>query len=124
MTYRLDQLIERQAEFYLDFPLFVMGGIGTDFEYALEELRHKVGSRPFGPIMLFGDPAYWKEKITHRYQCNLKAGTIKGSEWVSNSFFCIQSAQQGLHIYQEFFTGKLKIGPDGPIYQEGFVIVD
>ncbi len=124
MTYRLDQLIERQAEFYLDFPLFVMGGIGTDFEYALEELRHKVGSRPFGPIILFGDPNYWKEKITHRYQCNLKAGTIKGSEWVSNSFFCIQSAQQGLRIYHDFFTEKLKIGPEGPIHQEGFVIVD
>jgi predicted Rossmann-fold nucleotide-binding protein len=121
MTYRLDQLIERQAEFYLDFPLFVMGGIGTDFELALEELRHKVGSRPFGPIILFGDPNYWKEKITHRFQCNLKSGTIKGSEWVSNSFFCIQSAEQGLHLYHDFFTRKINIGKDGPIYPNGFV---
>jgi predicted Rossmann-fold nucleotide-binding protein len=123
MTYRLDQLIERQAEFYLDFPLFVMGGIGTDFEYALEEVRHKVGSRPFGPIILFGPPEYWKEKITYRYQCNFKSGTIKGSEWVSNSFFCIQTAEQGRRIYKDFFTGKLKIGPDGPVYPDGFVTV-
>src|SRR5262249_12677128 len=61
MTYRLDQLVERQAEFFLDFPIFVMGGIGTDFEYSLEEVRHKVGSRPFGPIILFGEADYWKE---------------------------------------------------------------
>ena len=122
MTYRLDQLIERQAEFYLDFPIFVMGGIGTDFEFALEEVRHKVGGRPSGPIILFGDPQYWKEKITSRYQCNLKAGTIKGSEWVSNTFFVIQSADAGLRLYREFFTGKLKIGQDGPLYSDGFVI--
>lgn len=121
MTYRLDHLIERQAEFFLDFPIFVMGGIGTDFEFALEEVRHKVGSRPFGPILLFGEPKYWEEKITSRYQCNLKNGTIKGSEWVSNSFFCIQTAEQGLAIYRDFFTGKLKIGRDGPIFPEGFV---
>jgi predicted Rossmann-fold nucleotide-binding protein len=124
MTYRLDQLIERQAEFYLDFPIFVMGGIGTDFEYALEELRHKVGYRPFGPIVLFGDPNYWKEKITPRFQCNLKAGTIKGSEWVSNSFFCITSAEQGLRLYHDYFSEKLKIGPQEPIYENGFVIFD
>ena len=87
MTYRLDQLVERQAEFYLDFPIFVMGGIGTDFEYSLEEVRHKVGARPFGPILLFGNPDYWRRKITDRYRCNKASGTIKGSEWLSNSFF-------------------------------------
>lgn len=123
MTYRLDQLVERQAEFYLDFPIFVMGGIGTDFEFALEELRHKVGSRKFAPILLFGSPEYWKSKITHRYQCNLSCGTIKGSEWVSNSFFCIQTAKQGLQIYRDFFSQTLNIGPEGPIYPEGFVTV-
>lgn len=122
MTYRLDQLVERQAEFYLDFPIFVMGGIGTDFEFALEELRHKVGARRFAPILLFGTPEYWREKITHRYQCNLKSGTIKGSEWVSNSFFCIRNAQQGLQVYLDYFNGKLAIGPHGPIYEEGFVV--
>ena len=124
MTYRLDQLIERQAEFFLDFPIFVMGGIGTDFEFALEELRHKVGYRKYGPIMLFGQPDYWREKITHRYQCNLRCGTIKGSEWVSNSFFCIQTAQQGLKVYRDFFDNKLLMGPEGPIYQDGFVVID
>jgi len=123
MTYRLDQLIERQAEFYLDFPIFVTGGIGTDFEYSLEEVRHKVGSRPFGPILLFGTPEYWREKVTSRFQCNLQSGTIKGSEWVSNSFFCIQNAAEGLKVYHDFFTGKLKLGKEGPFYKDGFVIV-
>jgi len=123
MTYRLDQLIERQAEFYLDFPIFVMGGIGTDFEYSLEEVRHKVGARPSSPILLFGEADYWREKITRRFQCNRKSGTIKGSEWLSNSFFCIQNATQGLKVYRDFFTGELPIGSKGPIYDEGFVVV-
>ncbi len=123
MTYRLDHLIERQAEFYLDFPLFVMGGIGTDFEYALEEVRHKVGSRPSGPILLFGEADYWRQKITSRFQCNIKAGTIRGSEWVSNSFFCIRNAEAGLKVYRDFFSGSLAIGKNGPVYQDGFVIV-
>ncbi len=123
MTYRLDQLVERQAEFYLDFPIFVMGGIGTDFEFALEELRHKVGSRKFTPILLFGPPDYWRSKITNRYQCNLNAGTIKGSEWVSNNFFCVQTGKQALQVYKDYFTGKLDMGPDAPIFKDGFVIV-
>ncbi len=121
MTYRLDHLVERQAEFYLDFPIFVMGGIGTDFELALEEVRHKVGARAFGPIILFGDMDYWKEKITSRFQCNMRSGTIRGSEWVSNSFFCIQTAEQGLEIYRKYFMGELKIGKEGPVYDDGFV---
>src|SRR6185369_80482 len=96
MTYRIDKLVERQAEFNLDFPIFLMGGIGTDFEYTLEEVRRKVGSTHATPIILFGSPTYWKEKITSRFQCNLKAGTIAGSEWVSNCFFCVQSADAAL----------------------------
>ncbi|MES2122793.1 MAG: hypothetical protein V4492_08480, partial [Chlamydiota bacterium] len=44
MTYRLDRLVERQAEFNLDFPIILTGGIGTDFEHCLEEVRRKVGS--------------------------------------------------------------------------------
>jgi len=124
MTYRLDHLVERQAEFYLDFPIFLTGGIGTDFEYSLEELRHKVGARPNSPILLFGPPAYWKQKISSRYKANLQAGTIKGSEWVSNSFFCVQSAKAGLKVYRDFFENKLPIGKNGPLYEEGFVIVD
>lgn len=123
MTYRLDKLVERQAEFNLDFPIFLTGGIGTDFEYSLEEVRRKVGSIAITPVLLLGDPAYWKEKITSRFQCNLQNGTIAGSEWVSNCFFSVQTPQQGLKIYREFFDGTLPIGKNGPIYPDGFCIV-
>ncbi|MBI5346088.1 MAG: hypothetical protein HZB76_02975, partial [Chlamydiae bacterium] len=122
MTYRLDRLVERQAEFYLDFPLFLMGGIGMDFEYALEEVKRKTGSSPANPILLFGEVDYWRKKITSRFQCNLETGTIKGSEWVSNCFYCIQTAKQGLKVYQDFFNGTLKIGKEGPSYKEGFCV--
>jgi predicted Rossmann-fold nucleotide-binding protein len=121
MTYRLDRLVERQAEFNLDFPIFLTGGIGTDFEYELEQVRRKVGSTPALPILLFGEDAYWEKKITSCFQCNLDAGTIKGSEWVSNCFFSVQSAKQGLHVYRQYFSGKLPIGKNGPVYREGFV---
>ncbi|NGX45109.1 MAG: hypothetical protein K940chlam2_00251 [Chlamydiae bacterium] len=124
MTYRLDRLVERQGEFNLDFPIFLMGGIGTDFEYALEELRRKVGISTANPILLFGPPDYWRAKITTRFQKNLNTGTITGSEWVSNCFFCIQNASQGLRVYQEFIQGTLPIGPQHPISEEGFVIVE
>jgi len=122
MTYRLDHLVERQAEFYLDFPIFMAGGIGTDFEFSLEEVRHKVGARSFSPILLFGPPEYWRGKITSRFRTNLEAGTIKGSEWVSNSFFCIQNAEMGLRLFEEFCNGTLVIGKDGPVYEDGFVV--
>lgn len=120
MTYRLDKLVERQAEFHLDFPIFLTGGIGTDFEYCLEEVRRKVGSVPSNPIMLFGEVSYWHEKITPRYQCNFKAGTIQGSEWISNCFYCVQTAEQALRIYEDFFKGTLPIGKNGPVYEDGF----
>jgi hypothetical protein len=123
MTYRLDKLVERQAEFNLDFPIFLAGGIGTDFEYCLEEVRRKVGASPATPIILFGDDDYWTQKITSRFQCNLATGTIQGSEWISNCFFCIQNAKQGIKIYQEYFNGTLKIGKEAPIYNDGFVKV-
>ncbi|MES2200592.1 MAG: hypothetical protein V4489_10565 [Chlamydiota bacterium] len=123
MTYRLDRLVERQAEFYLDFPIFLKGGIGTDFEYSLEEVRRKVGSISITPIILFGDPDYWRQKITAKFQCNLASGTIAGSEWVSNCFYCVQSAKQALKIYTSFFTGNLKIGKTGPVFPDGFVYI-
>lgn len=122
MSYRLDQLIERQANFYLDFPIFVMGGIGTDFELSLEELRHKVGSAAT-PIILFGPPQYWRKKITSRYLINKASGTIKGSEWISNSFFCIESAEEGLAVYKQYFEGTLPIGSGYPSFEDGFVVV-
>ncbi len=123
MTYRLDRLVERQAEFYLDLPIFLTGGIGTDFEFTLEEVRRKVGATGATPIMLFGDAEYWKQKITSRFQCNLNAGTIRGSEWLSNCFYCIQTAEQGLRIYYDYFANKLPIGHRGPTYPDGFVKV-
>ena len=110
MTYRIDKLVERQAEFNLDFPIFLTGGVGTDFEFCLEEFRRKVGSVEFTPIILFGDAAYWEEKISSRFQANLKTGTIKGSEWLSNCFYCIQTAEQGLKVYRDYFRRILPIG--------------
>lgn len=121
MTYRHYELVERQAEFNLDFPIFVTGGIGTDFEYCLEEVRRKVGCVEPTPILLVGDVEYWKAKITSRYQENLKNGTIKGSEWVSNCFYCVKTAQEGLDVYRKYFTGELKIGKDNPPQELGFV---
>ncbi|MBI3508127.1 MAG: hypothetical protein HY069_00605 [Chlamydiia bacterium] len=120
MTYRLDRLVERQAEFNLDFPIFLPGGIGMDFEYTLEEVRRKTGSGPANPILLFGEMEYWKRKITSRFQVNRATGTTRGSEWVSNCFFCVQRAEQGLAIYKAFFEGRLKIGQEGPVYELGF----
>jgi len=123
MTYRLDKLVERQAEFNLDFPIFLTGGIGTDFEYCLEEVRRKVGAVPSHPILLFGEPDYWRSKITSRFKCNLENGTIKGSEWISNCFFCIQTGEQGVRVYRDYFEGKLAIGKSAPSHPDGFVIV-
>jgi len=123
MTYRLDRLVERQAEFNLDFPIFLAGGIGTDFEYSLEEVRRKVGSTAITPVMLFGPPEYWAQKISQKFQCNLATGTIKGSEWISNCFYCVQNAIQALQIYEQFFSGELPLGKEGPVFKDGFVTV-
>lgn len=123
MTYRLDRLVERQAEFNLDFPIFLIGGIGTDFEFSLEEVRRKVGSSTATPVLLFGKPEYWREKITSRFLNNLENGTIQGSEWVSNCFFCVTNAEEALEIYKQFFKGTLPIGKESPLAKEGFVIL-
>ena len=123
MTYRLDRLVERQAEFYLDLPIFLPGGIGMDFEYSLEEVRRKTGSAPANPVLLFGSPDYWLRKVSSRFRLNRETGTIAGSEWISNCFYCIQTAKQGLWVYQQFFENKLPIGKEGPIYEDGFYTV-
>ncbi|NCF71084.1 MAG: hypothetical protein GWP59_05210 [Chlamydiales bacterium] len=120
MTFNLNRLIERQAEFNLDFPIFVQGGIGTDFEFCLEEVGRKVGAYNPTPVLLFGEEKYWESKISSRFKCNLEKGTIKGSEWVSNCFYCIEKAEQGLHIYRQYFDGKLPIGPEFPHFEKGF----
>ncbi len=124
MTYRLDKLVERQSEFNLDFPIILTGGYGTDFELSLEEVRRKVGSMEPTPVLLFGTPDYWRQKITSRYQCNLKAGTIVGSQWVSNCFYCVTSAEQGLKVYRQYFSNSLSIGPSFPPSSDGFVTVN
>jgi predicted Rossmann-fold nucleotide-binding protein len=121
MTYRLDRLVERQAEFNLDFPIFLHGGIGTDFEYCLEEVRRKIGSSQATPVLLFGSKDYWRDKITTRFQRNLQEGTIAGSEWVSNCFFCVENAQAALNVYKHYFEGSLRIGKGNPFYEDGFV---
>ena len=100
-----------------------MWGIGTDFEYCLEEVRRKVGAASASPMLLFGEPAYWQDKITSRFKCNLASGTIKGSEWISNCFYCVRNAEEGLKVYRDYFSGSLSIGKTGPIYDEGFVKV-
>ena len=120
MTYRLDRLVERQAEFYLDLPIFLPGGIGMDFEYCLEEVRRKTGSAPANPILLFGSVDYWHRKVSSRFRLNKETGTIAGSEWISNCFYVIQTAAQGLEIYRKFFENKLQIGKNGPVYEDGF----
>ena len=120
MTYRIDKLVERQAEFNLDFPIFLKGGIGTDFEYCLEEVRRKVGSQKSYPILLFGSVDYWTEKVTSRFRCNLETGTIKGSEWISNCFYCVANANEGLEIYRRYFENRLDIGREGPVFDKGF----
>ncbi|MBS0654386.1 MAG: hypothetical protein JSR46_01290 [Verrucomicrobia bacterium] len=121
MTYRHRELVERQGEFNLDFPIFVTGGIGTDFELSLEEVRRKVGCTAANPILLVGELEEWKSKITHRFQCNLKHGTIVGSEWLSNCFYCVQTAEQAMNVYRKFFTGKLLINKESPVRELGFV---
>ncbi len=124
MTYRLDKLVERQAEFNLDFPIFLMGGVGTDFEFTLEEVRRKIGAVRPTPILLLGDKAYWEAKITTRFKCNMESGTTKGSEWLSNCFYCTRTAEEGLQIYKKYFDGTLPIGKEGPIYINGFATIE
>lgn len=123
MTYRLDKLVERQAEFNLDFPIILTGGYGTDFELALEEVRRKVGSTPPSPVLLFGSPEYWRKKITSRFQCNQASGTITGSEWVSNCLYCVNNAEQGMKVYRHYFAHNLPIGASHPPHPDGFITV-
>ena len=114
MTYRIDRLVERQAEFHLDFPLFTVGGIGTDFEFYLEQVRRKVGSQTLTPIMLLGPESYWTDKITSNFQTNLKKGTIKGSEWISNCYFVVETAEQALERFRRSLTASSKSAPPAP----------
>lgn len=122
LTYRADKLVERQSDFNLDFPIFLMGGIGTDFEYALEEVRRKVGTTAPHPVILFGTPEYWGNKITARYQENYRTGTIKGSEWISTVPWVVSTGKEALEVYRDFFMGVLPCGPGHPTSERGFMI--
>ncbi|MCH9611727.1 MAG: hypothetical protein S4CHLAM102_01990 [Chlamydiia bacterium] len=120
MTYRLDKLIERQAEFNLDLPIILTGGIGTDFEYSLEEVRMNTGSTNPRPIILVGTKEYWKAKITHRFQQNIASKTIRNAEWISNCFYQVETAGQALAVYYAYFTNTLRLGPFYEPIQDGF----
>ncbi len=124
MTYRLEHLIVRQSEFMLDFPIFFYGGVGTDFELELELLRTQVGSKIEAPILLFGSPEYWEKKITSKFQTNRAYGTIRGTEWISNTLFCVQNHTQALSIYYKYFTKRLHLGKNYKPVKRGFVIVN
>ncbi|KAK7196902.1 hypothetical protein NESM_000631800 [Novymonas esmeraldas] len=121
-TYRADKLVERQSDFNLDFPIFLTGGIGTDFEYALEEVRRKVATVPPYPVILFGTPEHWGAKITGRFQANLHAGTIKGSEWMCTVPWVVSTGAEALEVYRHFFEGKLPVGPNHPLNERGFIV--
>ncbi len=121
MTYRLEQIIYRQAEFHLDLVCILKGGTGTDFEFALENLRTQVGLREYiVPVILFGTQEYWENKITTRFKQNLLSGTVHGGEWVSNTFFLARNADEALTIYSRFFKGDLPIGRSYKSFERGF----
>lgn len=118
-TYRPEKLVERQADFHLHIPVFLQGGVGTDFEWALELVRKKVGTAPPHPMILFGDT--WPKKITSVFRANLESGTIKGSEWLSNIAHVVETGKQALDVLTKFFEGTLPIGPKHPGNQDGYV---
>jgi predicted Rossmann-fold nucleotide-binding protein len=124
MTYRPEKLVERQSDFNLDFPIFLVGGVGTDFEYALEEVRRKVCTVPPHPLVLFGSVEHWGAKIGGRFKANAAAGTIKGSEWLSNIPYIVSTGKQALAVYKRYFDGTLPIGPANPPNPVGYVVVD
>ncbi|CBZ30731.1 conserved hypothetical protein [Leishmania mexicana MHOM/GT/2001/U1103] len=121
-TYRADKLVERQSDFNLDFPIFLTGGIGTDFEYALEEVRRKVATVPPNPVILFGTPEHWGAKISGRFQANLHSGTIRGSEWICTVPWVVSTGAEALEVYRHFFEGKLPVGPNKPTNDRGFMV--
>lgn len=123
MTYRLPSLIERQEHFHVDLAIFVVGGIGTDFEFCLELVSIKTGKKPPVPVLLIGPKEYWKAKVSPIYRSNLDAGTIRGSEWVSNCIFCITSPEAGIDVFRRYMEQTLPIGPDYPPAPDGFFTV-
>ncbi|SPN73613.1 hypothetical protein C10C_0447 [Chlamydia serpentis] len=123
MSYDLSALLERQTDFHVDLAIFVIGGMGTDFELLLELISIKTGKKALVPVFLIGPIDYWKSKITALYNINNAVGTIQGSEWVHNCLFCLSSAKAGIEIFSKYLKGVLPIGPEHPVPKEGFVII-
>ncbi len=120
MTYRIERMIERQAEFLVKLPIFFIGGYGTDLELALEVVGRQVGSYEITPILLFGDAPYWEQKITSRFTLNHKSGTLRTGEYLSNCLIQISSGSEALEVYKLFFKEKLLLGTKGRVYPRGF----
>nr|CRI42605.1 Uncharacterized protein BN1224_DC9_BS_00880 [Chlamydia pneumoniae] len=123
MSYAIPDLLERQADFHVDLAVFVIGGMGTDFELLLELISLKTGKKALVPVFLIGPVDYWKSKITALYNSNHAVGTIRGSEWVHNCLFCLSSAKAGIEIFRRYLNHTLPIGPEHPVPEDGFVIV-
>jgi len=120
MTYRIERMIERQAEFLVKLPIFFIGGFGTDLELALEVVGRQVGSYEITPILLFGDADYWEQKITSRFTLNHKSGTLRTGEYLSNCLIQISSGSEAVEVYKHFFDEKLLLGSKGRVYPRGF----
>ncbi|WP_201456732.1 LOG family protein [Chlamydia sp. 17-3921] len=123
MTYRLDSLFERQADFHVDLAIFLLGGVGTDFELALELVSLKTKKKAPVPVFLIGPEDYWTEKISSLYKINIAGGTIQGSEWIYNCLFCISSAEAGIRVFHDYLLQTLPIGPEYPPPEKGFTVV-
>ena len=119
MVYPYEELLARQADFKLDFPIIVQGGIGTDYEFNLE-LAVRKGQHNPTPILLFGDPQHWGNKLTSTYQENLASGTIEQAKWIGNTVICVTTAEEALEVYRQYAAGTLEIGPEHPGYDKGF----
>lgn len=124
MTYRIERMIERQAEFLVKLPIFFIGGYGTDLELSLEVVGRQVGSYELTPILLFGEVDYWVEKITSRFTLNHKSGTLRSGEYLSNCLIQVSSGEQALEVYKQFFIHKLHLGSSGRVYPRGFRIFE
>jgi hypothetical protein len=120
MTYRIEKMIERQAEFLVKLPIFFIGGFGTDLELGLEIVGRQVGSYEVTPILLFGEKEYWEQKISSRFILNVKTKTLRSGEYLSNCLIQVETGDQAVAVYKLFFTQKLALGNNGRIYSRGF----
>ncbi len=120
MTYRIEKMIERQAEFLVKFPIFFIGGFGSDLELALEIVGRQVGSYEITPILLFGEADYWEKKISDRFTLNRETGTLREGVYLSNSLIQVATGAEAVEVYTRYFSNQLTLGPAGRIYGRGF----